>query len=123
MKDFDSWNKVKKEVEDRKRMLVKSGSICICNFDLNIGYETDGKNKYYIRPAFVLLGFGLNGGIVVPLTSTEKTSKFLIELNKDSKLNLSQIRYLDSRRFYREVEVLENQKRREVLEKLFKIFL
>lgn len=123
MKDFDNWNKLKKKVEDRKRMIVKSGAICICNFGLNIGYETDGKNEYYVRPAFVLLGFGLNGGVVVPLTSTNKKSKFLIELNKSSKLNLSQIRYLDSKRFYREIEILPKQKRREILEKLFKIFI
>lgn len=123
MKNFDDWNKIKKKVEDRNRTVVKSGSICICNFGLNIGYETDGKNKYYIRPAFVLLGFGLNGGIVVPLTTTEKKSRFLIPLNKNSKLNLSQIRYLDSKRFYREVEVLDNHKRKEVLEKFFKIFM
>lgn len=115
MKDFDKWNDFKKKIENRKRMIVKSGSICICNFGLNVGYETDGKNEYYIRPAFVLLGFGLNGGIVVPLTSTEKTSRFLIQLNESSKLNLSQIRYLDSKRFYREIEVLSNQKRKEVL--------
>jgi mRNA-degrading endonuclease toxin of MazEF toxin-antitoxin module len=123
MKDFDGWNKVKKEVEDRNRTVVKSGSICICNFGLNIGYETDGKNEYYIRPAFVVLGFGLNGGIVIPLTSTKKKSRFLIQLNENSKLNLSQIRYLDSKRFYREVEVLSKLKRKEVLEKLFKIFI
>ena len=123
MKNFDGWNKIKKKVEDRNRMIVKSGALCICNFGLNIGYETDGKDEYYIRPAFVLLGFGLNGWIVVPLTTIEKKSKFLIQLNAKSKINLSQIRYLDSKRFYREIEILDKQKRREILQKLFKIFI
>jgi mRNA-degrading endonuclease toxin of MazEF toxin-antitoxin module len=123
MKDFDNWNEVKKKVECKERMLVKSGTICICNFGLNIGYEIDGKNNGYIRPAFVLLGFGIGGGIVVPLTSTNKKSKFLIELNKESKLNLSQIRYLDSKRFYREVEIVDKKKRRKILNVLIKLFI
>lgn len=123
MKDFDDWNNLKKKVEFRKRMIVKTGSVCICNFGLNIGYEIDGKNDGYLRPAFVVKGFGFNGGIVIPLTSTDKKSKFLIELNKESKLNLSQIRYLDSKRFCREVLIVEKKKVKEVLSKVSEMFI
>lgn len=122
MKDFDDWNVSKKKVELRKRMTIKTGSVWICNFGLNIGYEIDGKNENYIRPALVLLGFGYSGAIVVPLTSSGKKSKFLITLNKKSSINLSQVRYLDSKRFMRYVFDIQKNKLSGILNALFKMF-
>lgn len=108
MKDFDKWNKVKKKLFLKNRVKIKSRSIWFCNFGINVGYEINGKDKDFIRPALVLVGFGKSGGIVLPLTTSTKKSKFLIHLKGKSRINITQIRYFDSKRFYRKVGKLSS---------------
>lgn len=100
-KDFDKWNKVKKEINCNKRIAVRKSCVWVCSFGLNIGYEIDGKHEHFERPCLVIKSFGEGGGIVVPLTSKDKKGRYLLPLNEKSMLNITQIRYLDSRRFKR----------------------
>ena len=118
MKDFDNWNEIKKKINQRKRIDVKKGSVWLCNLGLNIGYEIDGKNKDYIRPVLVILGFKRGGGIVLPLTTTDKKSRFIIYIKGNSKVNITQIRYLDSKSFYRRVDSVD----RKVFDKVIRDF-
>jgi len=89
---------------------------------LNIGYEIDGKEQNFIRPVLVLIGFGKNGGIVLPLTTSNKKSKFLIKINNKSNVNITQVRYLDSRRFYRFIYFLEKTDLGNIIFKVKKLF-
>lgn len=100
-KDFDGWNIIKKEIEQDKRTSIRKMSVWVCSFGINIGYEIDGKKEKYERPALVIKSFGEGGGIVVPLTSKDKKGKYVISLNDKSNINITQIRYLDSKRFKR----------------------
>ncbi len=100
-KDFDEWNEVKKKVEKQDRIEIREGSVWVCSFGLNIGYEINGKHTQYERPALVIRSFGVGGGIVLPLTSKDKKGKYVISFNSTSNINLTQIRYLDSKRFRR----------------------
>jgi mRNA interferase MazF len=109
VKDFDNWNVVKKYIDMYQRSNVITGSIWICNFGLNIGYEIDGKREDYIRPALVVFGLGRGGGIVIPITTVNKNNKFLVPVTDNTWANITQIRYLDSRRFKRKVSVVDDE--------------
>ncbi len=100
-KPFDEWNEVKKEIDTMQRFEIREGSVWICSFGLNVGYEINGKNQEFERPALVIKSFGLGGGIVLPLTSKDKKGRYIIPLNSQSNINLTQVRYLDAKRFRR----------------------
>ena len=100
-KDFDRWNTTKKRIDNNKRIDIRKKSVWICSFGLNIGYEIDGKNDGFERPALVIKSFGRGDGIVLPLTSKNKKGKYLVLLNEKSYVNITQIKYLDSKRFKR----------------------
>ena len=108
--NFDTWNKLKKKINEKERVIIKTSSVWLCHFGENIGFEINGKRQKFIRPALVLIGLGINGGIVLPMTTTEKKSKFLIVFNDKTKVNISQVRYFDSKRFERELFSLDSQK-------------
>jgi mRNA-degrading endonuclease toxin of MazEF toxin-antitoxin module len=122
VKNFDEWNVLKKKVNKKLRLDIKTGSIWLCNLGLNIGYETDGKNKDYIRPVVVILGFKRGGGIVLPLTTTKKKNRFIIHVKGKSKVNITQVRYLDSRRFYREVDKLNPTNLKRIIREFTNLF-
>jgi mRNA interferase MazF len=113
---------VKKEIEQKDRIPVRQGSVWFCNFGLNIGYEIDGKDQNFLRPALVLKSFERGGGVVIPLTSVQKQNKYLIPINEISFVNITQIRYLDSRRFYRFIYTLEENKFKEIITQVKKLF-
>jgi len=100
-KDFDGWNSVKQKVNGFNNKYIKSGEIWICNLGINVGYEIDGKGSRYFRPVLVLSGFGKEGGIVFPMTTVSKSNKFLFEISENNFINLTQIRFMDSKRFSR----------------------
>jgi len=122
MKNFDKWNEQKKNIENNNRISIRRGSVWFCNFGLNIGYEIDGKDESFLRPALVLKSFGKGGGIVIPLTSSQKQNKYLISINDKSFVNITQIRYLDSKRFYRFVCILEKMKFKEIIIQIKNLF-
>ena len=55
MKDFDSWNRIKKKTHGSSRVKYpKEGSVWWCKLGLNIGDEEDGKGDYFERPVLIL---------------------------------------------------------------------
>jgi mRNA interferase MazF len=117
-KDFDSWNRVKKEINKNKRIAIRNKCVWICSFGLNIGYEIDGKKEQFERPCLVIKSFGEGGGIVLPLTSKDKKGKYLIILNTKSRINITQIRYLDSKRFKRFLFEISNSTFENIIKKV-----
>jgi mRNA interferase MazF len=104
MKDFDSWNQVKKRTDARIRLKYpKEGSVWWCKLGLNIGDEEDGKGEYFERPVLILKKFNNNLFWILPLSTVRKDhNKYyaLVEFT-DSHIQsciLSQIRLVDAKR-------------------------
>jgi mRNA-degrading endonuclease toxin of MazEF toxin-antitoxin module len=105
-KDFDSWNENKKQIETRiNRPSPRLGEIWICDFGLNIGFEIDGKEDFK-RPALVISVF-TGGAIILPLTSKFKNKKFNFNLGKRGPVNLTQVRFMDAKRFHRKIDLID----------------
>jgi mRNA interferase MazF len=112
MKDFDTWNKNKKEIEklDNYLPFYHERQIRWCRLGLNIGYEQDGTNKEFSRPVLIIKGFSRQVCLVVPLTTSTKNNPYHIAIgnidNKEAFAIISQIRLIDTRRLDELIETL-----------------
>lgn len=126
MKDFDSWNEIKKKTESEERRLYKVREIWWCQFGLNVGTEQDGRGRLFLRPCLILRGFGPDACFVIPLTTSKRNHHLRISVgiinNKEAKANLSQVKVIDTRRLVEKIEFL-NQETFENIRKIFKDIL
>ena len=103
MKNFDEWNKDKKNI-DKKEIIIKfqQRQIIFIKMGINVGYEQDGKGKEFLRPILVYKKFNNRVFLGIPLTSQSKYDKFHFEFEykkgKKSYAILSQIRLYDIKR-------------------------
>jgi len=118
MKDFDTWNTIKKDVDAGKGKLYKQRDIWWCSLGVNVGFEQDGTGKSYERPVVVLRGFSKAVCLVVPLTTSTKENKYHLALGeidgKSAAAITSQVRLVDTRRFIDKVGMLEKEKFQEL---------
>lgn len=104
-KDFDGWNKQKREIEYGVRPpFFKEREIWWTCLGLNIGFEQDGKNVGFKRPVLILKKFNQYIVLGVPLTTLKKEDRYHVECvcNEDDVFRMaiiSQIRLLDAKRF------------------------
>ncbi|MBU3968735.1 type II toxin-antitoxin system PemK/MazF family toxin [Patescibacteria group bacterium] len=117
-KDFDSWNKRKKEINERKPNYYHQREIRWCSLGVNIGFEQDGTNNTYRRPVSIIKGFSRRVCLIVPLTTSQKKNPYHIELGifEDKKVFaiLSQIRLIDTKRLHDRLAVLNKKKFEEI---------
>ena len=102
IKDFDSWNIHKKEIDstDNKKTFHER-EIWFIKIGENIGFEQNGKGTEFLRPVIVYKKFSKNVFLGIPLTKTNRAGKFYSEFEfKDQRsfAILSQIRLFDSKR-------------------------
>lgn len=101
-KDFDTWNKKKKNIHaDVHELYFYEREVWWCSVGVNVGYEEDGKNGNFARPVLVLRKFSKDVFVGIPLSTTNKTGKYYFQfelLGKSSTALLSQIRLFDSKR-------------------------
>jgi len=123
-KDFDKWNKVKKEVDSKSedgRLFFTDGDIWWVHLGLNVGFESNGKDKEFIRPVIVLKKHNKYSFLALPLTTASKINKYRISVGvidgKSAFANLSQIRNLDSKRLINKIGHLDVKVMREIKEK------
>lgn len=112
MKDFDTWNIYKKNIEENsKSRFYRAREIWWCSMGINVGDEQDGTGKNFDRPIVVIKGFNKNVFFGVTLTGKERHGKFYFYLgkigNKDSSAVLSQVRLFDTKRLVRKIGVLD----------------
>ncbi len=106
MKDYDKWNKVKKETSNQNNFFTfKVREIYWLKVGYNIGYEVYGKGDDYLRPVLILRKFSKESFLGIPLTSSTKKDMFhygFYPLNKDKKnyAMLSQIKLFSSKRIH-----------------------
>ena len=102
-KDFDSWNEKKKKLDSsNKKFLFKEGDIWWCSVGVNIGKESCGKGRNFLRPVLVLKKLSNHGFIGIPLTtklSTNLWNIFLIVDGKKANAQIHQMKMLSSSRF------------------------
>jgi mRNA interferase MazF len=100
VKDFDEWNKVKKETDNlRKQLILKEGEIRWSRVGLNIGTESLGKGKFFSRPVLILKKFSSDSFWGIPLTTKKKSGSWYFHLKSiDRTLILNQMRVFDRKR-------------------------
>lgn len=118
-KDFDLWNEEKKKLEiNSPTIFFHKREVWWCKLGINLGFEQDGKNSEFARPVVILKTYSINAALVAPLTSKNKKGIYYFDIGKidgrDAKAVLSQIRFVDKRRFINKVDVI----REEIFEKL-----
>lgn len=80
-----------------------------CSLGLNIGAETDGKNKDFERPVIVMKVYNKETLVVLPITTKQKDDIFHHKIQTQWKTvwaKLTQTRVVSSKRLLRKVDVL-----------------
>ncbi len=118
MKDYDSWNDLKKNIEASSRTIsYKPGDVWWCSLGVNIGSEEDGKNENFERPVLIVNKFGSDSCLCVPMTTAIKDDRFHVPLNildKNSRAIISQVRLISTKRLIREIGSVTKQELRAV---------
>ena len=128
-KDFQKWHDKKSSIDQiEKRPFFHEGEIWWCTLGINIGFEQDGGGEDYLRPAIVYKKFNNEVFWAIPLTHTDKMTKYYFQLTKEidsppSTAILSQIRLVDARRLSHKLEVNVSKEDFAALSKKFKALL
>lgn len=106
MKDFDSWNNLKKTThESGEHKWCNERDVWWCHLGTNIGFEQDGKGEARLRPVLVVKKFNQFVCLVVPLSTKLKKNRYYIEFNNDKEVPsaaiISQIRLIDTKRLFK----------------------
>lgn len=120
-KDFDSWNQIKKKVQNRKDIFCNARGIWWCALGLNVGSEEDGKNGLFERPILIVKVFNHQMIRVVPLTSKQKddTHHFAITYDgRNGSVILSQTKTISTKRLSRKLCRLEKSQFQSVVHAL-----
>ena len=112
-KDFDSWNKRKKEINEFPiNRFVHPREVWWCSIGINIGAEIDGKNENFERTVIVMKVYNTETLLVLPITSKPKDDEFHHKITTDQKtvwVKLTQPRVISSKRLLRKVDVLHEE--------------
>lgn len=104
IKDFDKWNKHKKEIDTKDTdpdLYFYEREVWWCSIGVNVGFEQDGKNEFFARPVLILKKFSKDVFIGVPLSTSKKGGRYYFKFSfqdQTSNALLSQIRLWDSKR-------------------------
>ncbi len=114
-KEFDSWNKIKKETDGRTdRLLYKKREIRWCTLGANIGFEQDGTGSGFARPVLVIKDFNQHVCLVVPLTTSTKENPYHYKIGEidgqQASVIISQLRLVDTKRLYKKIATLNEKK-------------
>jgi mRNA-degrading endonuclease toxin of MazEF toxin-antitoxin module len=109
-KDFDAWNSKKKDIEKKRPGFYAVRKLWWCELGLNVGTEQDG-GENFLRPVLVLRGFGISTCLVAPITTSERTHPLRVPIKMPNgttaKVNVSQLRVVDTRRFIKNIGMLD----------------
>ncbi len=114
MKEFDEWNKRKKKInQEFKEVYGYQGEIWWCSLGVNIGAETDGKNKNFERPVIIMRVYNQQGMLILPLTSKKKDDAFHFKVSLDPTFSawvkLTQARVISGQRLIRKMRTLSRK--------------
>lgn len=116
-KDFDTWNKSKKDIDKNKPLFFDEKEIWWCQLGVNIGSEEDGKGRNFERPILIIKKINDHVGWAFPLSSKRRQNKYRYDIpGTNNQVLLSQIRTIDSRRMLRRVNVLDHATFKKVID-------
>lgn len=106
MKNFDTWNKEKKNLENvgHNTLVFHEREIWWCSIGFNLGDEQDGKNELFERPVLILKKFNNKIAWVLPMSAKSKDGIYYHSLEHEGKIFtiiLSQLRLISVKRFRR----------------------
>ena len=109
-KDFDRWNIIKKRIEsyaDEQLPFPKEGTVWMCTFGVNIGFEQDGTGEIFERPGLVVKKFNNKMYWVAPLSTKQKPYDFYYNFTDPNGMKaaviLAQLRLVSVKRFIRDM--------------------
>ena len=110
MKNFESWNKFKINLESTiSEVIFHESEIWWSAIGANLGHEEDGNGDLYERPVLILKKFNENLLIAIPLSTKIKEGRFYVNF-LDDKLSysvlLSQTKVMSSKRLLRKISKL-----------------
>mgnify|MGYP001565271399 FL=1 len=114
-KDFLKWHIKKSQVDGiERRPFFHEREIWFCYLGANVGFEQDGAGDDFQRPIVVIRKFNNEVCWIVPLSKTNKRSKYYFVFKFNDTITsvaiLSQIRLLDARRLSRKIgEINKNE--------------
>lgn len=121
-KDFDKWNSIKKELENKQqKFFFKEGEIWWMSVGVNVGNESCGKGEIFRRPVLILRKLSSNNFIGVPLSTKNKIGNWFTNVsvnNENIIVLLYQIRMFSINRFQRRLSSLDDNDFKNVKEKL-----
>ena len=125
--DFDKWNKLKKNLSDKKsNIFFHEREIWFCSLGKNIGFEEDGKNELFERPILIIKKFNNDIFLAIPLTSSKKNNKYYFHYEINGEMYsgiLSQIRLLDRKRLSRKIGMIKEEDFNKILESISNLFI
>lgn len=125
MKDFDSWNELKKKIEAEKNnpdKFPKEGEVWICSLGKNIGYEQNGSDKNFSRPTLIIKKFNNHMFWAISLSTKQKDFDFYFNYidpsNQKVSAILAQMKLVSIKRFNRKLYDVPNKLFDEIKQKL-----
>ena len=123
MKDFDSWNNEKKNLEKigHESLPFHEREIWWCSIGINLGDEQDGKNELFERTILVIKKFNNKIAWVLPMTTKDKEGEYYYKIKYDGRafnVILSQLRLTSVKRFHRLVRKISPKQFNEIKERL-----
>jgi mRNA interferase MazF len=123
-KNFDEWNKAKKQINAVKFVpYFSEREIWWCSIGINIGFEEDGKNEKFERPVLIVKRYNSNLFLGIEMTSKSKQDKFHYAVTEKSVAILSQIRTFSAKRLTRRVRRITPIQFDELIRKMKKLNL
>jgi len=124
-KDFDKWNERKKYLDAKKHeddLFPKEGSVWMCSIGVNIGFEQNGEGKVFSRPVLVVKKFNNKMYWIIPLSTKQKAYDFYFNFTDPNggevSVILAQLRLVSTKRFIRDMYVIQNDTFEEILKQL-----
>lgn len=116
MKDFDSWNELKKKIdegENKPDRFPKEGEVWMSSLGKNVGYEQNGSGDNFSRPILIVKKFNNHMFWVIPLSTKQKSFDFYFNYidPSDQKVSaiLAQMKLLSVKRLKRKLYDIPNE--------------
>ena len=125
MKDFDSWNELKKNIEAEKNdpdKFPKEGEVWMCSLGRNIGFEQNGSGDNFSRPILIIKKFNNHMFWAISLSTKQKDLDFYFNYtdpnNQKVSAILAQMKLVSVKRLKRKLYDVPNQLFDEMKQKL-----